>query len=312
MELTNKTELPDSLQRVAEKLFNSHPVFENDTFSVTELLKSEQQIVLARRYADEIEIDVQDTFSMWNGTAIHKLLEDEANNGCDEDKYITEHRLAMDLGDVRISGSFDLLDSKEWVLYDYKTCKVSGYQKAVDGSEDKWLRQLYAYADLIADEYGRRPTEAVIVAMMTDHSKIKAGLSEDYPDHPIKMIRWKLDNPELQAEYKADREEKARKIKKILDEGDKPAPCSYGDMWCKEDFAIFKDGAKRATKCFDNEAEARTFMEGHNDMMLFHRVSDFVNCKNYCTCRDVCPQWQALKDRGAINEDITDRDYIPF
>ena len=308
MKLTNKTDLPQTLKAVAERLFNSHPVFENDRFSVTELLKSEQQIVLSRRNAEEIEIDVQDTFSMWNGTAIHALLEEAA----DKDRYITEMRLEEDLNGVKVSGGFDLLDKETWTLYDYKTCKVSGYQKAINGSEDKWLRQLYAYADLIEKEFGKRPAEAVIVAMMTDHSKIKAGLSEDYPSHPIQMIRWKLDNPELQAEFKADREEKAHRLHELMETGDEPNPCSYGDCWCTEDYALFKDGAKRATKCFDNEAEARTFMEGKEGLKLFHRVSDSVNCKNYCTCRDICPQWQAMKKRGAISEDITDREYIPF
>lgn len=307
MRLTNNTNLPETLKKVAEKLYNSHPVFENDKFSVTELLKSDQQVILARRHADDIEIDVQDTFSMWNGTAIHGLLEASAG-----DKYITEMRLEEDFGDVAVSGGFDLLDKETWTLYDYKTCKVAGYQKAVDGVEDKWLRQLYAYADLIEHKFGKRPTEAVIVAMMTDHSKIKAETQEGYPLHPIMEIRWMIDNPELQAEFRADREERARRLKGILESGNEPAPCNFGDMWCKEDYAVFKEGAKRATKCFDNEAEARAFIEGKKDLRLHHRVSDFINCKYYCQCRDVCPQWQALKASGALDEDITDRDYIPF
>lgn len=308
MRLTNKTDLPLSIVKVAEKLVNNHPVFRDDCFSVTELLKSEQQVILARRHAEEIEMDVQDTFSMWNGTAIHALLEEAA----DKDKYLTEMRLEETFGDVSISGGFDLLDKETWTLYDYKTCKVAGYNSNLNGGEDKWIRQLYAYADLIEKKFGRRPMKAVIIAMMTDHSKIKAQTLSDYPKNPIAMITWSLDNPEMAAEFRADREDKAKRFMEILKEGTSPAPCSYGDMWCKEDYAVFKKGAKRATKCFDSESDAREYLKANPELRLYHRVSDFVNCRNYCQCSPFCAQWKEIKDRDAVCEDITDREYIPF
>ena len=308
MRLTNKTNLPLPLVRIAEGLVNNHPVFRNDCFSVTELLKSEQQIVLSRRHADEIEMDVQDTFSMWNGTAIHSLLEDCA----DRDRYITEMRLEEDFDGVRISGGFDLMDKATWTLYDYKTCKVAGYQSAASGTEDKWVRQLYAYADLIEKHFGRRPKQGVIIAMMTDHSKIKAQTVSGYPSNPIEIISWTLEDPELQAEYKAEREEKARRLKGILNGGTSPSPCTYGDMWCKEDYALMKEGAKRASKCFDSESDAREYLEANPGYRLYHRVSDFVNCKNYCQCRDFCPQWKAMQKHESLCEDITDNEFIPF
>ena len=75
---------------------------------------------------------------------------------------------------------------------------------------------------------------------------------------------------------------------------------------------MIKEGAKRASKCFDSESDAREYLEANPSYRLYHRVSDFVNCKNYCQCREFCPQWKALQNHESLCEDITDNEFIPF
>lgn len=310
MKIKNETGLPQPLVAIAEKLVNEHPVFDNSVYSVTELFKSEQQAVLSRRNPDKVEMDIQDTFSMWNGTAIHNLLEDTA----DRDRYITEERIKEEIApSLFISGAFDLLDKSDWSLYDYKTTKVATYNKMMSGSDDKWLKQLYAYADMIELKFGRRPMKATIIAMLTDHSKIKASTQPGYPSNPIMQITWKLDDPELQEMFRAERCSKAERFRHLMETGEEPEPCTYGDCWCKEDYAVMKSGSKRALKVFDNEDEARSALKGLGEgYRLFHRVSDYMNCRNYCQCRSFCKQWERIKDNEAVCEDITDNEYIPF
>ena len=49
MRLTNRTGLPEPVLLMAERYVNSHPTFDDNKYSVTELLKSIRQIVLSRR-----------------------------------------------------------------------------------------------------------------------------------------------------------------------------------------------------------------------------------------------------------------------
>lgn len=309
MKLKNETNLPETIVRVAERLVNSHPKFQNDMYSVTELLKSEKQIVLARRHTDDIEMDVQDTFSMWNGTAIHGLLEESA----DKDRFDPETRFVLDMGNVKISGGYDLYDTKDNILYDYKTTKVATYQKNVSGSETKWVDQLYVYCKGIQLVHGKRPDKVVVIAMLTDHSKIKAQADPMYPQHPIMKIEWKTDDAEMDAEIISELSDKAERVKNIMESGEEPPKCTYRDCWCTEDYAITKPGLKRALKTFDNAADARSYydsMEKKSEYRIIHRISNAMNCKNYCQCREFCKQGIEMAKCEAISEDITD--YVAF
>lgn len=313
MKLSNETGLPDTLVKVAEACVNSHPVFDDSIFSVTELLRSDQQVVLSRRHAEEIVMDVQDTFSMWNGTAIHSLLEKIAG-----DDFITEDRFYKDLGDgLKMSGGFDLLRKSDWTLFDYKTTKVAQYDKNASGREDKWIRQLYAYADGIEEKYGRRPETAVIVAMLTDHSKMKAK-AQGYPEHPIMMLSWKLDDMELAEKYRREMTERAERVRTLLKDGAEPEPCTYGDCWCTEDYAVRKPSDKRALRVFDNPTEAYGFyktLPNRSAYRIFHRISGFVNCANYCQCAPFCKQWADMGNPEAVSVDVTDSlsgEFVPF
>lgn len=316
MRLKNETGLPDSVVTVAEKLVNSHPKMNDRRYSVTELLGSVRQIVLKRRYSDSILQDVQDCFSMWMGTAIHALLEDELK---DKPGFITERRLESSVktasGEMELSGEFDLLDTENSILYDYKTSKVATIDRNRTLKEKKWLQQLYLYADLIEMSGMKRPEKAVIVAFATDHSKVKALADPKYPKHPIQQLEWKLDDEEFNRKLWDEIREKMESAHLHICNPEKELPpCTFSDCWCTEDWAIMKkDGSGRALKRFDSEESARSFyasMEKSGEYRIFHRVSDFMNCRMYCQCSEFCSQWKKNMDAEKVIEDVTDD--IPF
>ena len=313
MRLTNNTGLPETLVKVAERLVNNHPVLDGNCYSVTELLKSVRQIVLAREHAGEIEMDVQDTFSMWNGTAIHALLEEAAK---DIDRFEGEQRLEAEIDGIVISGAYDLYDKESFTIYDYKTSKVASIEANRRLDETKWLEQLYRYRRLRKLNGLSVPGRGIVIAMATDFSKIKAQTQAGYPEHPIQMLEWNLDDEEFEERSVQSAVEKAKAAKALIESGDEPPLCTYSDCWCTEDYAIIKHGGKRADKVFKTADEAFECFFGEakydrNKYSVYHRVSDFKNCRNYCQCAPFCEQWKGMQDHGEICEDITDT-YVPF
>ena len=311
MRITNNTGLPEPLVKMAERLVNSHPAGSVDTFSVTEMLKSVRQSVLARR--SEITRDVQDTAALWIGTAVHDALERE---GIDNPELVTETRLYTKLGDYTLSGEFDMLETLDDTIVDYKTSMVSRIEKNREVEADKWIRQLYAYAYLLERNGKPRPKKGTIVAIALDFSKVKAATQKDYPQQPIQMLTWPLDDEEFMNSVIDGIENNMEEASFYLRNPDAELPlCSYSDCWCKEDYAIMKPGAKKALKVFRDEGSARLCYEAmpnRDDVRIFHRVSDFMNCRLYCDCAQFCDQWQKNKDFEAFSEDITDAEELPF
>ena len=308
MKLTNETGLPAPLVRVAEKLVNSHPVFDINKYSVTECLKSTRQVVLAREHADEIVMDVQDSFSMWNGTAIHALLEAEAS-----EDYEAEKRIEAEIDGVVISGGFDLFSDGESTLYDYKTSKVATIDRQRRLEETKWLEQLYLYKVLREKNGMSVPKKGVIIAMATDFSKIKADTQPGYPKHPIQILEWELNDPEFEEMAVSKAVSRATEARDYIMSGNEPPKCTFSDCWCREDWAIIKDEAKRAIRTFGTEDEARAFyetMKNKDDYRIFHRASEFNKCSHYCECLEWCEQGKRNVEAGGFNDDVTDE--LPF
>lgn len=320
MRVRNETGLPDPIVRIAQDLTSSHPRMDDRQFSATEVLNSVRQIVLKRRHYDEIERDVQDCFKLWLGTAVHDKLERVA---VDNPEYITETRLEMPVdtitGRFTLSGEFDLLDIRNNILYDYKTTSVA----TIDGNrslkEDKWLRQLYVYAEMIEKCMSRpRPEKAVIIAMATDWSKMKTLQSASYPRHPIQMLEWPLDDAGYREKVMAEVRNKMETAEHYLENPDEELPkCTNADCWCTEDWAIMKEGASRAVKTFTDEETARGYYlnlseEDRKKLRLYHRTSDYRNCRLYCDCAPFCSQWARNCHLEKVAEDITDVDFIPF
>lgn len=316
MKLTNVTGLDERWVEVAEQLFNNHPKFENNKFSVTELLKSEKQVVLQRRHDADIEIDIQRAFALLEGTAFHEIVERVTTESeALKNKWLVEQRLEYEIADgIFVSGGFDALHKETWTLHDQKNTKLAAIEKAKDGNDDKWFRQLTLYSILIEMAYGKKPTKGYITAMAKDHSYIKAMNDSSYPKYPVQIIEFDLSNPVERKMIWEEAKDKAMRIKEILDNNLEPAPCTYSDMWCDENWAIMKPDAKRALKKFDSPTKALDEymkMDKRDDYRIYHRVSDPNNCACYCPCFQFCEQGKKALEIESICKDVTD-EILPF
>ena len=305
--LTNETGLPATVMAVAEKLSESHPVMGEKEFSTTEVLKSVRQIVLKRRYSDQIREDINDTFPRWFGTAVHKLLEEESAGNPD---FITETRLNYSGPDgFTFSGQFDVLDTKNNTIIDYKTSKIASIDSNRTLKDRKWLDQLYLYSFLIGETMGRpRPLRGQILAFATDWSKRQVKIKKGYPEHPIQILEWDLSDEGYLSYLIGRTADRMAEAYKLRNEPDERLPlCTYSDCWCTEDWAIMKPGAKKAVRVFSSEPEARAFYEeeDNQDLRIYHRVSDFKNCRDYCPVSGFCHQWQANMNTEEVKEDVT-------
>lgn len=333
MRLTNNTKLPRQIVSLAEEILNSHHKFEDNRFSVTELLKSDMQILTSRLLDDEIEVDVQDMIELWEETAMHSLMEKHT----DLDRFMAEERIEMEIApNIFISGAFDCLDKEKWELMDYKNTKTPAVSEALAGTDEHWKKQMYLYSVLIGKKYGRKPRKATIIAMCKDHSKVKAMHSKDYQQYPIQMVEFDLTDSEYEERTLKELKEKAIRISAQLQRlrnelpMEEPAddilsfvrwdamkdiviPCTYGDQWRAEDWAIIKNTQSRATKVCDTPQDALDYysqMPDKEQYRIYHRCGEPLNCMAYCQSRNVCPQWLSNDFSGRV-EDVTDS-IIPF
>ena len=76
-------------------------------------------------------------------------------------------------------------------------------------------------------------------------------------------------------------------------------PCTESEMWQGvRDWAVLKEGAKRAIKCYDDEGEAlkHVLKEGE---YIAKRYTARTRCHNHCAVANHCRQHQLLLDQEA-------------
>jgi hypothetical protein len=117
---------------------SNYPKHNWSTFSVTELFKGPKEIILSRRHADEIEVDVAEMAAILIGNAVHDYLISVVGT-----QELSEERVNAPLdtqyGTIYISGAFDLYDAMAKHLYDVKVPSAMSLQfKAKDGYAE-WI-----------------------------------------------------------------------------------------------------------------------------------------------------------------------------
>lgn len=296
MNLTNLTGLPQPIVEVARSVINSHPQLNSNEYSVTELLKGTKEIILNRRHHDELSMDIQQTFNLWDGTAIHKLLEDATDVA-----FLAEQRFSLDLGlwdkaleGYSISGSPDLYEKETATLFDYKTTKVAGYDQHLSLEDESWLYQTLLYAHMLRNA-GYKVDHIIIVAMMKDHSAVKAEITANYPKYPIQLIDYSqyITNGQFDANMK---EFYINKVYDVIEKSklsdDEVPPCEPRERFENEDWAIMKQGAKKAFRAgFNSQEEAEFALSGMTNttgLYVLHRPGDPKKCRLYCSCAPFC------------------------
>ena len=283
MIITNKLCLPQAFVDMASEDYTQDP----NRYSATALLKGVREAILEKRHANEIEQDVSDMIWMLFGRAVHSILE----NHQEGDHEIKESKIAIDFEEYTLSGIFDLYNEKLAKVTDYKTCSV---WKVIFGDYSDWRRQLLIYAWMMR-KIGFEVSCGEVVAIIKDHSKSKAKFDKNYPQLPVKVIKFQFTEADF-TEIKAWLKEKFAEIRRCESLPDDELPlCTLEERYNSGDkYAVMKKGKKRALRVLDTQEEAEKYMADNGDYIDV-RLGEDKKCQDYCAVCDFCSYYKSLQ-----------------
>jgi len=195
MKITNKYNLP---QAIVASLQSDYE-YTDKRYSVTSLLSPIRETLLKRKYNNEVETDAVDMiWALW-GNGIHKILEQETQDG-----ELSEQQLhhTFDNG-YTLSGYADFIDLNNQLVIDYKSTSI--YQYNNEDSRERWKKQLQMYAYLYYKMTGTWLPKGQIWLFMKDWTKSKAQYQTEYPDHPVANVDFDLGTPQEVEEFVVER-----------------------------------------------------------------------------------------------------------
>lgn len=288
MNLTNKTNLPETYARVVAQYMN-YSNHGND-LSVTQLIDSPKLVRLKMRHIDECTEDVSDLFWSMLGTVAHNVLEQHSAV-----LDMAEERLTLEHEGVKLSGKFDAYH--EGVVTDYKLTSV--YSVLKESKSDAWEQQLNCYAHLIR-QAGYEVHTIQVFAMMRDWQKSKAKYDNEYPQAAVKVIKLKLWEPAFTEQFIKDR---IMMHKATFDAPDEFLPdCSDEQMWAQPDtYAVRIGSNKTAYRVFANKSMANDCLDTltpdrRKVAIIEHRPGKRTRCAEYCLVAPWCQQYKDYVD----------------
>lgn len=277
MKYTNKLNLPESI--VKSCVDHEKPLL--NRYSVTELLKSPQEIVLTRKHWENIEIDVSECINTLFGSAVHKVLEDNTDNPDIEKEVKMEYQF----GKYIIVGKFDRRNLKEQLIEDYKTCTVSKISKK---DFDNDYKQGMMYALFTYKTTGVIIRKLKFYNLMKDWGKIKCASISSYPSNPIYV--WEYDIKDSDYDFIINY------IKEKFNDIENFRKCTDEERWYTgTKYAVYKKvGDKKAIKICDTEIEAHEAItelcDGVGEIQV--RKGEYLKCKYYCNVCKFCKQYK--------------------
>jgi hypothetical protein len=277
MKITNRMGLPEPIV----KAVTAH-VHRGADYSASMLSQSPRMVWLKRRHDDEIEEDVSDRIWAMLGTAAHYVVENAGG-----DNILQEGYIEAKVGDVTLSGTFDLYDGEE--LTDVKTLSV--WSIIYGDKTNEWEKQLNTYAYLLRS-IGFSVKRLSIVAIMRDWSKSKAKLDASYPQAQAIKIPVKLWSDDASRAYVEESIEHFELNKNTPDD-DLPE-CTAEERWQSETvYAVMKDGRKSAVKLHDSiEAASAHVIELGKGHQVVVRPGEWKRCADYCNVCRFCSQYK--------------------
>ncbi len=283
MKITNEKELPQALVNVVKKTLHKP---NHKGYGVTTLIgKDILEIILTRRYWNDIEEDITENVWAMYGNAFHEYIKAH-----DTTKY-SEYRLE----NGKIIGVIDLYDKKKKKIVDYKTASVYKVKKQDYGD---WFRQTLSYALLLYKKFKIKTYQAEIIVLMKDWSKSEAKRSKDYPQLPIAQITFSFGDEDYQFidNYLTN---KVNVLEKQRFTPTKYLPqCAVEFRWHKQDtWRIYKEGNKLPTITVWSEEEAnkelKNLQESHpkNTYYIEFTKGKDEKCENYCKVNKFCPYY---------------------
>jgi hypothetical protein len=292
-QFTNNYNLPDIIVKVITKDRYTVEGEEPSDFSASSLIAPTQQTVLLKRHSsDHIIRDVVDEVWKFFGSITHQVLEDAYNEHLKVEGDLVEVRLYIDVEGKVVSGKNDQYSGKK--ITDYKTTKA---YKIMKGDFSDWEKQLNIYAEIL-EQNGYEVEEVEILAMVSDWKKGEV-YKKNYPPTPFLTIPIELWPKEKRMEYIKDRVVRSKICQKLTDEEIADQyPCSEHEMWQSlKDYAIWKDGGKKALKCFDNAIDANNHMDEKQlgpEYKIIRRMTERRRCIDFCDIAHKCIQNKKL------------------
>ena len=292
MKITNKLNLPKQLVELVDN--NYKPTHKQ--YSCTTILKPTRQIILERRYSNEIEQDVSDMCWMIFGIAVHSVIE----NSKESEGQFKEEKLKVDLGKYweelegyYLSGRSDMIDLIEKKIIDWKTCSA---WKIIYKDFEDWRKEMLIYAWAVKD-MGFDIDKSEAIAFIKDHNKTKSKIDSNYPNLPIWVEKFNFKEKEFEyiKEYIYNKFIELKKNEKVND--DELPLCTDEERWKdKTKYAVKKIKNKTATKLHDSYAEAKEHLnnlekEFPNIYEIEVREGQDKKCLEYCSCCKFCSYW---------------------
>jgi len=287
MIITNQTNLPEP---VFLSLTHSDYTKGESNRSVTQLIDSPRVRILRKEHEEQIMEDAADMVWSVLGTAVHKMFEQH-----DAEGHISEERLYAEVDNWIISGAIDIQraeDDGSVTVLDYKCTSVW----SVVHGKPEWEKQLNFYAWLVEHCKEVEVKSLQIVAVLRDWQRTKATLESNYPEAPITVVDvplWSQDERDAYVRGRVQLHQNAEFDR--LTGGTLPL-CSDQERWKKLDsYAVMSGKNKRATRVFDSEAGAKSFIADKSDpkFHIEHRAGKCTRCvDNYCKVAQFCDQYQ--------------------
>jgi hypothetical protein len=315
MKLTNEHGI--SLPLAVWLLHDDYDYIQDPNYiSATNLLKSTRQLVLSQRVLEQDkEMDISFFIASRFGDAIHDSIEKAwTKSGMaamkklgypetiykkiavnPDSKYLElnpdtipvwiEQRAVRELNGYRIGGKFDMvMDGR---LFDTKTTSVYSYilgrkdaDYAMQGGIYRWLNPQLITSDHVYIQF-----------VFTDWQKMMAKRDENYPQ--TRALEYPVKLPSLE-EVESFIAGKLAQLDRYKNAPDEQIPyCTDKELWRSETtYKYYSDPQKtvRATKNFDDKAEAHAFMASKGGKGIVLAVPGEVKACDYCPAFPVCKQ----------------------
>ena len=294
MKYTNQHKLHPAIVGAAIASEGSNFPYEHD-FSATQLLRPPRIEALTAYHRADIQVDVHDSMNAMFGSTFHKIME-EGSKQLPDPKFV-EHPLVASIevegSEFLVGGIIDLIYG--YAITDWKTCKTS---KFIYNDFDEWEKQLNIYA-WIARNNRFVIKSLSVVAFMLDWNRHVAG-RRGIPSHNMPELTIPLWTKEKQEGFIRER------ILLHMDAIEQLPLCTDEERLAKPDkYALIKSGAKRASKLFDDFAEAKDTASYENEKagrevyLVETRLGDpTFRCDKFpCPVRNMCDQYKELKKK---------------
>ena len=206
----------------------------------------------------------------------------------DDDRYIMEKSMSIDILGRELTGTFDLFDKKTKIISDYK---ITGVYSVMKKDTSGWINQQNIYKYMATKKYGMRVDGAQIVAILRDYSAFRSKFEKNYPESPIEIVNIPLsDNNDIE-KYLERRMSLHVEAEEAFLSG-KPIPyCTDEEIWSNGvTWAVKKPGNKNS-KLFSKDKidEALKYADSVG-AKIEKRLGEPKRCTGYCPAFVICEQ----------------------